>query len=148
MVCEAGTRSGHDVYDQNRAQRNTNVVVRSMAYLGGAGAHACESGRTEQRPSAKWPTYTKARNPDSMLQGAPGCEQGSHVRLAGTDRVLFLAICKALEALFLSSMRVWSILTSRTPHVLKTDGSGNIAPAYKRSRLPQSLSALSVSTRT
>jgi hypothetical protein len=52
------------MHGHNLAQRNTNAVVRNMAYLGGAGAHACESGKTERRPDAKRPTYTKARNPD------------------------------------------------------------------------------------
>jgi hypothetical protein len=48
-----------------------NVVARSMAYLGGAGAHACELDRTEQRPGAERQTYAEARNPDSKLAIVP-----------------------------------------------------------------------------
>jgi hypothetical protein len=52
------------VHGQNLAQRNITAAARIMAYLGGAGAHACESGRAQPRHDAKRPTYTKARNPD------------------------------------------------------------------------------------
>jgi hypothetical protein len=63
------------VQGPNLAQRNTNVVVRSMACLGGAGAYACESGKIERKPDAKRPTYTQARNPDRS--GSPNTSAGN-----------------------------------------------------------------------
>jgi hypothetical protein len=44
----------------NLATHNANVVVRNVAHLGVAGAHACECGKTECKPDANGPAYMKS----------------------------------------------------------------------------------------